>query len=290
MPAQSVTDYETFPAVFARKHNQRDLDGIAGVKFKLIEFLRASVSHEWDTCGKPRTDAFHHINFVCEGRGEVWSDRHRVVLEPGNVYWLPDHTPLHAQLHEPLHVYFLRMRCEWLAGLDVFWNWHQPLCLGPWDPAHFLPQWQESPLSGGAYWELLGFLYRAFASQYSLLADHIQRQFSLHSAFGKSFDLIDRRLSAILQVAELAKAHGTTLAAFTRLFRRHFGVAPKAYLNRRLNQEACELILSTDLPVREVACRLKFTDEYYFNRFFSKMNGIPPRRYRRSALGRSTMR
>jgi transcriptional regulator GlxA family with amidase domain len=65
-------------------------------------------------------------------------------------------------------------------------------------------------------------------------------------------------------------------------FTRNTGMSPKAYLKRRLNQEAIQLVINTDLKLKQVAEQLSFCDEYHFNRFFSQANGVPPLRYRRA--------
>jgi AraC-like DNA-binding protein len=67
-------------------------------------------------------------------------------------------------------------------------------------------------------------------------------------------------------------------------FGRHFGVAPKTYLNRRLNEEILRTLAESDASMREIAERFGFNDEYYFNRFFKKMNGRPPLRFRHKFL------
>ena len=72
------------------------------------------------------------------------------------------------------------------------------------------------------------------------------------------------------------------LHAFSMTFSRSVGMSPKAYLNRRLNQEAIKLLIRSDAPVKEVAFKLGFADEFYFSRFFKKLNGTPPAPYRRS--------
>jgi YesN/AraC family two-component response regulator len=38
--------------------------------------------------------------------------------------------------------------------------------------------------------------------------------------------------------------------------------------------------------MKEIAEKLSFSDEYYFSRFFQKLNGAPPSRYRREFRGR----
>jgi AraC-like DNA-binding protein len=51
----------------------------------------------------------------------------------------------------------------------------------------------------------------------------------------------------------------------------------------RLN-EARRLLRHTDKPLAEVAATLGFTDEYYFNREFSRLAGLPPGAYRQSLM------
>lgn len=51
----------------------------------------------------------------------------------------------------------------------------------------------------------------------------------------------------------------------------------------RLN-EARRLLRQTDLPLTAIAAELGFADEYYFNREFSRLAGLPPGAYRQSLL------
>jgi len=59
-------------------------------------------------------------------------------------------------------------------------------------------------------------------------------------------------------------------------------MSPKAYLNRRLTQEAIALVLNSDLKIKEIARELRFTDEFYFSRFCRKLNGCSSMIYRQS--------
>ena len=59
-------------------------------------------------------------------------------------------------------------------------------------------------------------------------------------------------------------------------------MSPKEYLTRRINQEALQWVINSDLKMKEIADKLRFSDEYYFSRFFQRLNGAPPSRYRRN--------
>jgi AraC-like DNA-binding protein len=94
------------------------------------------------------------------------------------------------------------------------------------------------------------------------------------------FQYIEDHLGADLRLAELADMHGTTAGAFAAAFTRSTGISPKGYLQRRINQEAIRWVVGSDLKMMQVADRLRFSDEYYFSRFFRKLNGCSPMHYR----------
>ena len=61
----------------------------------------------------------------------------------------------------------------------------------------------------------------------------------------------------------------------------------KGLLTRALLQRAQQLLLTTDLRVKEVAASLGFQDEFYFTRFIKKHTGLPPSKYRRQFRDRA---
>ncbi len=284
MAARDVSDQEQFAAVFTAQENRRELDCLSRIRLHLVTLRRARVGPEWSTRGRPRNDGCHHVHFVCDGEAEVRFAEGRLALRPRRVYWLPAHVPFHCTCRRFYSHYFLTLRCEWAGGIDLFGLQRRPLCLGAWDPGAFLGAWRRRPLGLNAYWQLQGFLQQAFAGHFDRLDASVQRALRMHAEFGRVFDRLEQGGNAALQVKDLARLQGICVSAFSRSFLDRFGISPKTYLNRRLNAAACDLMLGTDLQAREVAKRLGFADEYYFNRFFSKMNRISPLRYRRRIL------
>jgi AraC-like DNA-binding protein len=90
-----------------------------------------------------------------------------------------------------------------------------------------------------------------------------------------------RNLGADLRLAKLAEIHGTSQGAFSNAFTRGTGISPKDYITRRLNQEALQWVMNSELRIKEIAEKLRFGDEFYFSRFFQKLNGKSPSRYRK---------
>jgi AraC-like DNA-binding protein len=69
---------------------------------------------------------------------------------------------------------------------------------------------------------------------------------------------------------------------FIRLFKRELGQSPLRYINQKKTEKAQLLLLTADIPVKEVAYELGFFDLSYFIRLFKKNVGMTPQEYRAS--------
>jgi AraC-like DNA-binding protein len=85
-------------------------------------------------------------------------------------------------------------------------------------------------------------------------------------------------------VEELASQANMSAVQFWRLFKEQTGFAPMDYFIRMKIQLACQLLSSTDRPLKEIADFLGYKDYYYFSRVFKKVMGIPPSEYQREAI------
>jgi AraC-like DNA-binding protein len=78
----------------------------------------------------------------------------------------------------------------------------------------------------------------------------------------------------------IAQAAGLTYHTFRRLFEQATGLAPAQYRFARRMEAACSLLLLTQLPLRDIAERLNFSDESHFSNRFQWYTGVRPSRYR----------
>lgn len=80
----------------------------------------------------------------------------------------------------------------------------------------------------------------------------------------------------------LARRMGMALSTLRRKFRLATGgTLHELLLNRRLS-DARQLLLETDLPIKDIAAQLGYKDVYFFTRQFKASIGQPPRRFRES--------
>ena len=71
---------------------------------------------------------------------------------------------------------------------------------------------------------------------------------------------------------------------FSAQFRRAMGVPPKQYLSIRRISKAKMLLLRTQDPIKEIALRTGFENEFFFFRIFKKYTGLTPTQYRAKNL------
>jgi AraC-like DNA-binding protein len=270
-------------AVSAEPHVARTFELAAGFRVHLIGLYSCAFGAEWTSGGLRESDYVHHIDLAFTGRRQVVHGSRCIDIEPGMAYFLPGNTPVERRCLQKGRVLYLKFRCEWLPGVDPLLDWTErtPTPIGPFAMQEWQP-WlkRERYTDVNALMRLHAQVENWLAGVLPPLDALLSRHLETHARFTPVFSLVEQKLGADLRISELAKAHGTSLHAFSMAFSANTQISPKEYFNRRLNQEALQLVIGTNLKIKEIADRLRFTDEFYFSRFFQKLNGVSPSRYR----------
>ncbi len=66
-----------------------------------------------------------------------------------------------------------------------------------------------------------------------------------------------------------------------KLFKEAYGITPYAYFLNVKIKLAKDMLLNTNLSVKQIANNLSFADEYYFSNVFKQKTGISPTKYRK---------
>lgn len=91
---------------------------------------------------------------------------------------------------------------------------------------------------------------------------------------------IQSHLAQPISVPQLAAAVNLSSSHFSRLFRASAGLSPHAYIVQRRIDAAKHLLLTTDLTVKEIACRTGYRSEVNFIVSFTKKVGLSPTAFR----------
>lgn len=85
-----------------------------------------------------------------------------------------------------------------------------------------------------------------------------------------------------ISISDVAKRAGMSVRQLERRFRATFKTTPRHYIMKLRVLTACELLVTTEDSVTEIALTVGFYDHSVFSRQFSKIVGISPSLYRKS--------
>jgi AraC-like DNA-binding protein len=100
---------------------------------------------------------------------------------------------------------------------------------------------------------------------------------------GPTLALIHDRPAHPWTVDSLARAGGTSRAAFARRFHELVGEPPMAYLTNWRLSLAADLLATSDATIEAVAHQVGYSNAFALSAAFKRVRGISPSRYRRTA-------
>ncbi len=107
------------------------------------------------------------------------------------------------------------------------------------------------------------------------------------NSLNTSIRYMNESLSERISVPELAKMENLSVSRYNTVFRQVTHTSPVRYLlNLRINA-ACDLLVSTDLSIGEIAESVGFSDARFFSKTFKKTVGLTPSQYRESPESRN---
>ena len=92
---------------------------------------------------------------------------------------------------------------------------------------------------------------------------------------------IEDKLDSSIRATDLAGVVQLSTSHFFRAFRKTFGESPRAYIRKRRIRRAQELMLTSRLPLSQVALECGMCDQAHLCRIFRRIVGINPNAWRR---------
>ncbi len=107
-----------------------------------------------------------------------------------------------------------------------------------------------------------------------------RRKDNLRDAVDRVWLAVRRDVSRAWQMPGLARQAGMSQSTFQRYMRKVFNCSPKQMLLNIRMEEAKHLLTSTSYPLRTIAERLSYSDEFAFSYAFKRCSGLSPRQFR----------
>lgn len=98
----------------------------------------------------------------------------------------------------------------------------------------------------------------------------------------RSIMFINQNYNLNISIPELAKIENLSVSRYNTLFNKVTGISPVQYITNMRLTSACDLLVNTDLPIKQIAQMVGYTDAHFFSRIFKAKIGISPAVYRKN--------
>lgn len=232
-----------------------------------------------------------HILIYCvEGKG--WIDIHKKKLDigPSQFITIPAHTPhrYSASEKDPWTIYWIHFKGDISAHIvDLVLQ----------NAKNFQPQVTYSENRIRLFREIYANLEKGYSADNLRYVNMIFYHFLSSLLYDDKFNYIEnknepdilaetialmqQKVHEVLSLNELAAVAKLSVSHFSAVFRKKTGYAPIEYFNHLKVQKACQYLLLSAMPVKQIAASLGMDDPYYFSRMFTKLMGASPTDYRR---------
>jgi AraC family transcriptional regulator len=257
---------------------------------------------------------YSRLYYILEGRGYATHHGRRYVLEPGNLYLIPEFTTVDLScpsyfVHYYIHFnaaidngpgIFNIVRCRYMLdaneleidpdiifrrllslnpGLELIErDANKPIYRSIIDRCRSLNQSKSVAelIEINALMRLLlcAFIESPSAAQSNKDSEGISRLSGV-------VEYIHENISRPLTLEELAAIPGLNPVYFSAMFTKLMGVTPIRYINSRKIEKAQIEMLSSRKTLEQIADELGFNDVFYFSRLFKKITGTAPGKYRK---------
>jgi AraC-like DNA-binding protein len=255
---------------------------------------------------------FYRLYLIDGGTGTLSNPEQSLGLEKGFLYLIPSFTLVHQRCPGHLSQYYAHFIETTFDGSSLFRNcrklmrvkstiedlhhFRRLVALNPgrdlrrsdnpkdYEKSKILNDFREKnaglPLATVMETEglLLLLLSRFLASEQYIAAG----KELIPSKILAAIDYIHTHLPTTMTVRELADKANLSVDHFSRIFYRHVGLRPLAYIHQKRVERAQFLLLTTDLSLATISEETGFESLSYFSRIFRALTGQPPGDYKQT--------
>lgn len=264
-----------------------NIDYFGASAFPVVFAERRLVGEEWNKIIWDR----HHRDIMCHrlylpvsGSGTLTLPCGEIELTPGKLYFLPAFSVMRSTINTKIDKYYIHFRSN-LPLLEMY-GYLSPKYAVDADESTValvktvLDNYTDRSVSS---------VMKVSGAMSVLLSDFLNGIGSSESAmpkFAEVLKYIDGHYTENIRLEELAQIMSISTMYFSNAFKSTFNISPKQYiLNKRLAKSQ-QLLIESELSVKDIAYAVGFDNENYFSEFFSSKMGISALKFRNRKIER----
>lgn len=111
-----------------------------------------------------------------------------------------------------------------------------------------------------------------------------EEKVAINSHVRTAVDYILKNYTFPITIDNIATYVGIDRTQLYRLFEETYNIGPKEYIIKLRLKKAGELLINTDLAIKNISFSVGYNDQYLFSKIFKKYYGFSPKIYREQSL------
>jgi AraC-like DNA-binding protein len=117
-----------------------------------------------------------------------------------------------------------------------------------------------------------------------LIAIDRRKGTATRNLLSKSVEYIHGSFSSEISIESLARIENLSMSRYNTVFKEHFGIPPIKYIIKLRMANACRLLESTDMSIKQIGMLSGYDDPHFFSKQFKKYVGSSPLAYRQEKM------
>ena len=234
---------------------------------------------------------YYFVKYTVKGRGTLNINTRTLPLRPGILTGFGPGTPHHYKADpknpmEHIFITFLGEECPNLFQKSMLSDEHYIFIKDPDETFSLFNKILRTGLEKNDYSQDIccACLRILLLEQASFLARKSGNYPISRGTYQQCKKYIDASFSSIKSPGEVADHCNIDVRYLSVLFKRYCHISPSRYLMRLKLNNAVNLLLTTDLSIKEIAAKVGFEDPYHFSKNFKLMHGDSPHHYRQDHM------
>lgn len=258
--------------------NETALGWMGKLKIEIIESGHAYLDHAWryqNACAP-----FSRLYFVKDGEGILEIGEKQMVLEPGYAYLIPAGLQYDYHCESYMEKWYFHINIRMPDGFDLFDGCRMCYSEKLSEEGIQRLEQQYDAVSLDAVFGIQAEVMKAVGDVIHAAGLEKREVRTYSPLLQEVFVYVRKNISSGLNVSQLAEYLNISPSTLAKRFKKETEMTIGSYLDQILFNQACQLLLTTDLSVGQISEQLGFCDQFYFSRYFKRHQNETPTNYR----------